>query len=188
MRTLFIAIAASFALAAPASAACDLLPIIGAPATARVGANVRTTLEIQNRGDTRCVGTNEASTGYMVDIFLSSDRTEPSTWAVYNATWREDVLLRSGRVSRTESVAPGGSYRYGAATGYEIGPFTLPTGIPPGDYFLCAGADMGRRIAESNERNNAACNPIRIIAPPRPPIDPRRAPAPLPQPVPPQQP
>ncbi|HYD71804.1 MAG TPA: hypothetical protein VEF55_01605, partial [Candidatus Binatia bacterium] len=35
--------------------------------------------------------------------------------------------------------------------------------IPPGDYFLCAGVDLGNRIAESNERNNVACNPLRIL-------------------------
>jgi hypothetical protein len=45
---------------------------------------------------------------------------------------------------------------------------------PPGDYFVCAGVDQDRRVPESNERNNAACNPIRIGASLR--IDPRRAP------------
>jgi hypothetical protein len=108
----------------------------------------------------------------MVDIFLSTDRAAPSTWAVYSPTWREDVLLRGGRVSNTQSVAPGSSFRYGAPR-YEIGPFTLPTGIPPGAYYLCAGVDLGARVAESNERNNTACNPIRILAPR---LDLRRAP------------
>jgi hypothetical protein len=40
---------------------------------------------------------------------------------------------------------------------------------------------MGNRVAESNERNNVACNPIRIVRTLR--LDPRRAPViqPLPQ-------
>ena len=104
--------------------------------------------------------------------------------AVYSPTWREDVLLRGGRVSNTQSVAAGSNFRYGAPR-YEIGPFTLPAGIPPGAYYLCAGVDLGNRIAESNERNNTACNPIRIVAPLR--LDPRRAPQPSLPPQPQQQ-
>ncbi len=178
MRTLAIALVSLFALAAPAFAACDLTPIIGAPVERRAGEDVMITLEIANRGDTNCPGTIEAPPGasYMVDIFLSTDRNGPSSWAVYNATWREDVLLRGGRVSRTNSIGPGVTVRYGAPR-YEIGPMTLPTSIPPGDYFLCAGVDMGNRVAESNKRNNIACNPMRILPTLR--IDPRRG---LPQP------
>jgi len=175
MRIFAVALFAVFAVAAPAYAACDLTPIIGAPAERREGQDVMITLAIQNRGDTNCPGSIEAppAASYMVDIFLSTDRTPPPSWAVYNATWREDVLLRGGRVSRTYSVGPGVTVRYGAPR-YEIGPFVLPTGIPPGDYFLCAGVDMGGRVAESNERNNVACNPLRILPTLRP--DPRRGP------------
>jgi hypothetical protein len=184
MRTLLFALAAAFAFAAPAYAACDLTPVIGARADARPSQDLMITLEIHNRGDTNCPGTIEAPPGasYMVDIFLSTDRNAPSTWAIYDATWREDVLLRGGRVSRTYSVGPGVNVRYGAPS-YEIGPFTLPSGIPPGNYFLCAGVDLGNRVAESDERNNVACNPIRIL--PLLTIDPRRVPRqPLPQPIP----
>lgn len=173
MRTFAIAFVSLFALAAPAFAACDLTPTIGAAAERREGQGIMITLAIANLGDTNCPGTIEAPPGasYMVDIFLSTDRVGPSTWAVYNATWREDVLLRGGRVSRTNSVGPGVTVRYGAPS-YEIGPMTLPTGIPPGNYFLCAGVDMGNRVAESNKRNNVACNPLRITPTLR--IDPRR--------------
>jgi hypothetical protein len=59
----------------------------------------------------------------------------------------------------------------------------LPSGVPPGDYFLCAGVDLGNRVAESNEHNNVACNPIQIL--PLLTIDPRRVPRlPQPQPLP----
>ena len=185
MRLFASALFAAFVFAAPASAACDLTPTIGAPADRRAGQDVMITLEIGNRGDTACAGTLESSTtGYMVDIFLSSDRNPPPSWADYSRTWREDALLAGGRVSRTNSVAAGASFRYGAPS-YEIGPMTLPSGIPPGDYFLCAGVDLGNRIAESNERNNVACNPLRILpvgrfVPSRP--LPRPQPLPTPQP------
>jgi hypothetical protein len=179
MRLFAGALFAALVFAAPAHAACDLTPTIGARADARAGQDLTIGLEIANRGDTPCVGTLEAaSAGYMVDIFISSDRNPPPSWAVYSATWREDALLRGGRVSRTNSVAPGDNFRYGAPS-YEIGPMTLPTGIPPGEYYLCAGVDLGHRIAESNERNNVACNPIRILRTFF--IDPSRA---LPQPEP----
>ncbi len=177
MRIFIIALFSVFALAAPAFAACDLTPTIGAAAERRAGQDVMITLEVANRGDTNCPGTIEAppAASYMVDIFLSTDRVGPSSWAIYDAAWREDVLLRGGRVSRTYSVGPGVNVRYGAPS-YEIGPFTLPAGIPAGNYFLCAGVDMGNRVAESNERNNVACNPMRILPTLR--IDPRRGPRP----------
>ncbi len=177
MRIFALALVSMFALAAPAYAACDLTPTIGAAAEKREGQEVMITLEVANRGDTACPGTIEAppSASYMVDIFLSTDRNGPPSWAVYQTTWREDVLLRGGRVSRTHSLGPGRSERYGAPS-YEIGPFTLPTGIPPGDYYLCAGIDMGNRVSESNKANNVACNPMRILRMLR--IDPRRGPRP----------
>lgn len=178
MRRFAAAFIAAFAFAAPAFAACDLTPVIGARANARPGDALMITLEIHNNGDANCPGTREIASGYMVDIFLSTDRTAPSTWAVYAPTWREDVLLRGGRVSNTQSVPAGSSFRYGAPR-YEIGPFTLPTGIPSGAYYLCAGVDLGNRVAESNERNNTACNPIRILAAPR--LAPRREPLPSPR-------
>ncbi|HET9231880.1 MAG TPA: hypothetical protein VFO00_11375 [Vitreimonas sp.] len=184
MRLFIGALLTALALAAPAHAACDLTPTIGARADARPGQALMIGLEIANRGDTRCLGTLESASGYMVDIFLSSDRNPPASWAVHSRTWREDALLTGGRVSRTNSVAPGENFRYGAPS-YEIGPMTLPTGIPPGDYFLCAGVDLGNRIAESNERNNVACNPLRIL--PAPVLAPRALPRPqlpTPQPTP----
>lgn len=188
MRTFLMALIAVCALAAPAFAACDLTPVIGARADARPGQDLMVTLEIHNRGDSACPGTIEAPPGgsYMVDIFLSTDRAAPSSWAIYDPNWREDVLLRGGRVSRTYSVGPGVNVRYGAPS-YEIGPFTLPNGVPAGEYFVCAGVDLGNRVAESNKANNVACNPIRIL--PLLTIDPRRLPRqPLPQPIPrPQQ-
>lgn len=181
MRLVAIALLSAFAFAAPAYAACDLTPTIGARAEARSGQDLMITLEVLNRGDTNCPGTIEAppNAGYMVDIFLSTDRAGPASWAVYNASWREDVLLRGGRVSNTYSMGPGVNVRYGAPS-YEIGPMTLPADIPPGDYLLCAGVDMGRRVAESNEANNVACNPIRIAPTFR--IDPRRPPVIQPRP------
>lgn len=165
MRRFLFALAALFASAAPAFAACDLTPTIGNRASAMPGDSLTIGLELHNNGDTNCPGTDVIASGYMVDLFLSTDRVGPSSWAVYNAAWREDVLLRGGRVSRTQSLGPGVHYRFGAPS-YAYGPFTLPTGVPPGDYYLCAGVDQGNRVVESNERNNVACNPIRIIARP----------------------
>jgi len=181
MRLFAIAAVSFLAMSSTAFAACDLGPTIGAPAEARASQDIMITLAVENRGDTNCPGTIEAppNASYMVDIFLSTDRAGPASWAVYNSTWREDVLLRGGRVSRTYSMGPGVTVRYGAPS-YEIGPMTLPADIPPGDYFLCAGVDQGNRVVESNKRNNVACNPIRILPTLR--IDPRRPPVIQPRP------
>ncbi|MFT3727506.1 MAG: CARDB domain-containing protein [Terricaulis sp.] len=164
MRSFIIALAAACALATPAFAACDLTPIIGAPATAVVGQNVVVTLDMANNGDTACAGTDTNPNGYMVDLFLSTDRTGPSTWAVYAPAWHEDVLLLGGRISRTTTLAAHATIRYSVANP-SAASFKLPAGTTPGSYFLCAGMDMGNRVTESNERNNVACNPIAITAP-----------------------
>jgi len=164
MRRLIIAFLAAFGFALPAYAACDLSPTIGARSTPNPGQAIMASLEIANHGDTPCPGTLDNPNGYMIDIFLSTDRNGPSSWAIYSPTWHEDVLLLGGRMSRTTTLAAGVNYRFGAPS-YESGPFTLPTGMPAGDYFLCAGVDMGNRVAESNERNNVACLPLHIAAP-----------------------
>jgi hypothetical protein len=70
MRLFIGALLAALALAAPAYAACDLTPTIGARADARPGQNLMIGLEIANRGDARCLGTLESASGYMVDIFI----------------------------------------------------------------------------------------------------------------------
>ncbi|MGH6952331.1 MAG: hypothetical protein ACREH4_15820, partial [Vitreimonas sp.] len=91
MRRFVAAFIAACAFAAPAFAACDLTPVVGARADARAGDALMATLAIHNNGDTNCPGTIEFPFGHMVDIFLSTDRNPPATWAVYSPTWREDV-------------------------------------------------------------------------------------------------
>jgi len=164
MRSLWVALLAVCAFATPAFAACDLTPTIGAPTTGIGGQNVVVTLDLANIGDTPCPGTDTNANGYMVDLFVSTDRTGPSTWAVYAPTWHEDVLLLGGRISRTTTLAAHATIRYSAANPAAAS-FKLPTGVTPGAYFLCAGMDMGNRVTEANERNNVACNPITIQAP-----------------------
>ena len=115
----------------------------------------------------------------MVDVIISSDASAPVRFAVYSETFVEDALLRGGRMSRTDDVAPGGRVEFRGPTTmlgsppspYDYLSFPLPSGMAPGDYHICVQVDPGARIAESNERNNTTCmgltlRPLRLIRPP----------------------
>lgn len=115
-------------------------------------------LVVKNIGAGLAPGTRtHGANGYMVDLVLSRDTSVPAGFATYSATFREDVLLKGGRASNTEDLAPG------AVQSYPIGA-GIPADTPPGDYYLCATVDPGNRVAESNERNNTICRPIKIAA------------------------
>lgn len=117
-------------------------------------------------------GTLSANTrGWMVDIVLSTDTTVPPGFAVYSPNWREDVLLRGGRESRTNDLAPGQEQLFNGPTVMLGGPpprpydylsFPMPAGVPAGNYYVCVVVDPANVIAEVNERNNATCQPITI--------------------------
>ncbi len=141
----------------------DLTPIIAAFAEARIADGVMLGIEIDNLGGATAAGTDSAGTsGWMVDIVLSSDTTVPSGFVPYNASYREDVLLAGGRMSNTPNIAGGDRYRFGAPS-YDNGPYSFPADTPPGDYYLCLSVDPANVIAESREDNNIVCQGIRLI-------------------------
>jgi len=138
----------------------DLSVKISAPATATAGSDIGSQLRVvvSNTGKLTAVGTNSAgSNGYMVDIILSSDTNTPSNWAIYSPNYREDVLLRGGRISNTKDLPPQRSESYRTRG-------VIPADTPPGNYNICAKVDAGNKITESNEANNVSCVPIRITA------------------------
>lgn len=116
--------------------------------------------------------------GWMADVVLSTDTRGPGRFAVYSPTWREDVLLRGGRMSRTNDLTPGGEQMFNGPTVMRGGPparpydylaFPMPSGVRPGSYYVCVIADPANVVAEDNEINNATCQPITIRARLRPP-------------------
>lgn len=159
--------------------------------TYRVGQPVLFSFDVLNRGEAVARGTNTAGTnGYMVDILISTDNTAPVQFAVFSATFREDALLRGGRMSRTPDITPGGRAPWhgtrmtlGAPPApYDYISLELPSGMAPGRYHLCIQVDPGRRITESNEINNTTCMELTLVALPRFPRPTPRLPTPQRQP------
>ncbi len=139
-------------------------------------------------------GTLDASTaGWMADVVLSTDTVVPAGFSVYSPSWREDVLLRGGRMSCTNTLAPGAEQNFNGPTVMRGGPparpyddlvFQMPTGVRPGSYYICVVVDPANVIAEANERNNTTCMAITIgtrLRLPRREIRPERLPRPNPR-------
>lgn len=193
-RLAAFALAITVAAAGTASAAPDLTSemygrsdFLGGDAYL-VGDEILLSFRVMNRAAATSVapGTLSASSaGWMADVILSTDTRGPSGFAVYSPTWREDVLLRGGRMSRTNDLAPGGEQMFNGPTVMRGGPpprpydylaFPMPTGVRPGAYYVCVIVDPANVVAESNERNNATCHAItiraRLVRPPMRPTQP----------------
>lgn len=164
--------------------------------TYTVGDEILLSFKVMNSpaGTSNAPGTLSAGTaGWMADVILSTDRVGPRGFATFSPTWHEDVLLRGGRMSRTNDLAPNAEQMFNGPTTMRGGPpprpydylaFPMPTGVPPGAYFVCVISDPANVVREVNERNNATCAPITIraatIRPPRIRIRPERLPQPTP--------
>lgn len=140
-----------------AALAPDLTVDLVVPAAAAPGADIgnRIRLIVKNRGTAPANGTQAHAAGYMVDLTLGRNPAVPAGFRVFSATFVEDALLKGGRVSRTVDLAPLAFHEYAAGGG-------IPADTPAGNYFLCATADPGNAVVESNEANNTACRQIRI--------------------------
>lgn len=195
-RLAALAFAITMAAAGTASAAADLTSesygrsdFLGGD-TYFVGDEILISFKVMNRAAATSVapGTLSASSsGWMADVVLSSDLRGPSGFAIYSPAWREDVLLRGGRMSRTNDLAPGGEQMFNGPNVMLGGPpprpydylvFPMPTGVRPGAYYVCIVVDPANVVAESNEGNNFSCLPIairaRLVRPPIRPIPPIR--------------
>jgi hypothetical protein len=154
-----------FVLAIP-----DLVVSIEGPATAVAGEDVALDITVRNKGGADAPGSVDFDywKAYYVDIILSTDVDFPLGFAVQPsyAGWTiddfiEDMLMAGGRISRTETIPPGGSHTYSYS-------YYIPAKIDPGIYWIGAVVDPGNKVAEINEGNNTFGHLIEII-PPRPP-------------------
>ena len=159
----------------PAPAPADLKVSVRGPVEARAGEDLsgRVKVTARNVGTATARGTRDGR-GYQVDLILSGDRASKMGFATYSAYYRDNVLLKGGRVSHTKTL------RGGASATYTPGA-KLPNDIPPGRYYLCARIDPGNKVVENREHNNLGCAAIQIL--------PRQGmrPAPLPTPTEPPQ-
>lgn len=135
----------------------DLIVSVSAPDASIPGVNLSPIqVTVRNIGDSVAAGTKSAgSNGYMVDVFLSSEKNAPKGFAIYSPSYSEDVLFRGGRISNTPDLKPGEEFTFTLDAG-------LPVNIPVGKYFLGATVDAGRLLAELDETNNTDFSQIAI--------------------------
>ncbi len=141
----------------------DLEVTLTANSSYVVGEDVAGTVDItvKNSGTAKALGTDgSGSDGYMVDLVLSTDATVPVVFANVPSPYlfAEDMLVIGGRVSNTGTLEPGDSKTYSGHGG------PIPPGTPSIAY-LCAVADPGGKITESNENNNTSCVEVQITSP-----------------------
>ena len=123
------------------------------------GASPEIELIARNSGNAVGPGTLSANNdGYMIDMVLSTDDNVPPGFTPFNEEYREDVLLRGGRISNTRDIDPGSEEIY-------VDAGTLPDDTPPGEYQLCFVIDPGDKVPESNEANNTFCQPLTVTEP-----------------------
>ncbi|TFG78318.1 MAG: hypothetical protein E4H23_07990 [Chrysiogenales bacterium] len=135
----------------------DLTATIKCPGHALAGQDLRKKIAVmvENKG-------NAASSGFSVDLVLSSDASVPMTLAGYAANYHDNVLLKGGR----EFVS---SLAAGAKLDLVLnGSNRIPADTPAGDYYLAAVVDSGKAVKEKNENNNIALCRIHISRPDAP--------------------
>ncbi len=135
------------------------LEIVGASFNSPVdpGGSVTAEVTVRNSGNSMAPGSETSESSYMIDFVLSTDTHVPADWAVFSASFEEDVLLAGGRISNTEDVFPGGDDVMYTETG------VLPVDTPPGNYQLCLVIDPGNGVDEGDETNNVYCQSL-IVA------------------------
>jgi hypothetical protein len=128
------------------------------------GEQFRAKVQVRNIGATTAPGSGE--NGYMIDFVLSRDATAPVRSARFQESWSEDAMLRGGRASNTEPIAPD-AYRE-ISTSLEV-----PADWPAGRFNLCAVVDPGGRVEEASTGNNVRCTGVSVTAntPPAPRLD-----------------
>ncbi len=96
-----------------------------------------------------------------VDIVLSSDIHIPLKTAVVSVNWKEDALLVGGREFESGLAA-------GAVVNVKLnGSNTIPADTPSGKYYLGVFVDSTFKNDETNERDNVALCPIRVVGKPK---------------------
>lgn len=137
-------------------ARADLAIGFEAPENASAGQDIGAslTLNVINLGDQMAQGTRSSNEGYMIDIFITRGAM-PTGYARYDEHYFDGVLLRGGRVSNTDDLAPRQRTRYRTSA-------ILPADIPPGRYRLCARVDPADKIPEAREDNNTRCQNLSV--------------------------
>ncbi len=117
------------------------------------GERFRADVQVRNMGGQTAPGSGE--NGYMVDFVLSRDASAPVRLGRFQESWSEDGLLRGGRASNTEAIAPN-------AARDIITSLEVPETWPAGRFNLCAVVDPGGRVDEASRDNNILCTAVTV--------------------------
>lgn len=136
------------------------------PGDLRAGQTIVFKVTVQNAGKGIARGTVKPDgsltpDGYMIDLSLSKEpirdpvrpRAVPSPYV-----FKEGMLLKGGRISHTNDLAPGASKEYSASV-------EIPRGIKPGKYWIGVSLDPFNKVAEgppTGESDNAVNHGITI--------------------------
>jgi hypothetical protein len=135
-----------------------------APARFTAGQSFTVTLTVENRGTALAPGS--AHQGYMVDLSLGMRPAGfPARPHNVPVPYRfvEGMLLKGGRISNTDDLAPGAAHEYSAQV-------ELPRDVKPGKYWLGITADPFNRVTEPQpyprgENDNVTNVEVEIIPP-----------------------
>jgi len=148
-------------------AKADLVVSVDTVTEAVGGNDIEVTVTVTNRGTVQADGTSEDSSAnaYIIDLVWSLDSNIPAALAVQpvyqgltEEDFVEDMLVLGGRISNTQSIAPGASVTYTI-------PAYVPRNMEPGTYWLGAFVDSAQRVDEASENNNISVAQVTVGTP-----------------------
>jgi hypothetical protein len=134
------------------------------PGDLRLGQVIKFKVTVKNLGKGIVYGTVRAGgsvspNGYMIDLSLSKKPIkDPVRPHIFSPVFKDGMLLKGGRISRTKDLAPGASKMYSASV-------EIPKDTPPGKYWIGVSLDPFNKVIEGSptgEENNTVNHGIRI--------------------------
>lgn len=141
LRSFVLAVAALFALAAPAWALPDLVvsELRVTPANAEEGTEITIQTAIRNVGDTPVAPPGPSMVSTSADLAVVRTAVTPIHAGAYVTGW-----------GPTRTIPPGGTERYTVR-------IRVPAGASANAGYICAEVDLANQVREASETNNRRC-------------------------------
>ncbi len=149
VRSFMLAVAALFALAAPAWALPDLVvsELRVTPANAEEGTEITIETAIRNVGDMPVTPPGPSMVSTSADLAVVPSAVTPIHAGTYVTGWGPTV-----------AIPPGGTERYTVR-------IRVPAGASANAGYICADVDLANRVREASETNNRRCVNFHARAP-----------------------